>query len=358
MAPRCRPPGPCFRAAPHGGRGCQRGPGRSRGAHPPCSGPSAPPQGGAGTQAGCGLLAGHFRAPRPSLPLRVGGEVPGDAAGGEQAVRVVVACGGQRQQHVGRALGPRGDLRPRAQPGPCHRCHRAVLCQRAGGDRGQPAGPHFALTAGAAGPPPRPPETPSSSSLAVSGSGRRSRGAGPSAGWTSDWTSRPWRVVSPHWPWTAQDSASKPSLWPFPLTPPVLVPGQGHGGGRSGAGWGASRPGRPPGAHRSPGYDVSSGTAGRIAPSPCGSTSRVETGQPQRPPSAHTPRGCRITLLEEGTTYTVPSTAPGSGFPRNASRPRGLSRVFPDQRPPSTPLLTVLTTRLQNRHSRRASHDP
>lgn len=192
--------------------------------------PSAPPQGGAGTQAGCGLLAGRFRAPRPSLPLRVGGEVPGDAAGGEQAVRVVGACGGQRQQHVGRALGPRGDLRPRAQPGPCHRCHRAVLCQRAGGDRGQPAGPHFALTAGAAGPPPRPPETPLSSSLAVSGSGRRSRGAGPSAGWTSDWTSRPWRVVCLRWPWTAQDSASKPSLWPFPLTPPVLVPGQGHGG--------------------------------------------------------------------------------------------------------------------------------
>lgn len=158
MAPRCRPPGPCFRAAPHGGRGCQRGPGRSRGARPPCSGPSAPPQGGAGTQAGCGLLAGRFRAPRPSLPLRVGGEVPGDAAGGEQAVRVVGACGGQRQQHVGRALGPRGDLRPRAQPGLCHRCHRwAVSRQRAGGDRGQPAGPHFALTAGAAGPPPQAP---------------------------------------------------------------------------------------------------------------------------------------------------------------------------------------------------------
>lgn len=39
MAPRCRPPGPCFRAAPHGGRGCQRGPGRSRGAHPPCPRP-------------------------------------------------------------------------------------------------------------------------------------------------------------------------------------------------------------------------------------------------------------------------------------------------------------------------------
>lgn len=39
MAPRCRPPGPCFRAAPHGGRGCQRGPGRSRGARPPCPRP-------------------------------------------------------------------------------------------------------------------------------------------------------------------------------------------------------------------------------------------------------------------------------------------------------------------------------
>lgn len=79
-------------------------------------------------------------------------------------------------------------------------------------------------------PHPRPPETPSSSSLAVSGSGRRSRGAGPSAGWTSDWTSRPWRVVCLRWPWTAQDSVRTPSLWPFPLTPPVLVPGQGHGG--------------------------------------------------------------------------------------------------------------------------------
>lgn len=289
MAPRCRPPGPCFRAAPHGGRGCQRGPGRSRGARPPCSGPSAPPQGGAGTQDGCGLLAGRFRAPRPSLPLRVGGEVPGDAAGGEQAVRVVVACGGQRQQHVGRALGPRGDLRPRAQPGLCHRW--AVSCQRAGGDRGQPAGTHFALTAGAAGPPPRPPETPSSSSLAVSGSGRRSPGAGPSAGWTSDWTSRPWRVVCPRWPWTAQDSASKPSLWPFPLTPPVLVPGQGHGGAGLGPDGGRDAQVGPRGLIARLAMTSVQVRPGESLRRPVAPRPAWRRGQPQRPPSAHTPWG-------------------------------------------------------------------
>lgn len=228
MAPRCRPPGPCFRAAPHGGRGCQQGPGRSRGHTLHALGPRS----GRCRDAGRVWASGGALPCTPAFtPAARGRRGPGGrgrrgagcARGGRVWWAAAAACGPCTRA----ARGPSSQGPARAVPSvpsvgrvvPAGRwgqrpARRASLCAHCGRRR----------------PPPRPPETPSSSSLAVSGSGRRSRGAGPSAGWTSDWTSRPWRVVCLRWPWTAQDSASKPSLWPFPLTPPVLVPGQGHGG--------------------------------------------------------------------------------------------------------------------------------
>lgn len=347
---------PLLQGSPAWGEGLPAGPWAEPRSHPPC--PRPPLREVPGRRPGVGFWRGASVHPglhsHCAWEARSRGTRPAGSRLCAWWARVVGSGSSMWAVHSGRA----GTFVPGPSPG---RAIGAIgLCRASGqvGTEASPPGLTLRSLRAPQAPHPRPPETPSSSSLAVSGSGRRSRGAGPSAGWTSDWTSRPWRVVCLRWPWTAQDSASKPSLWPFPLTPPVLVPGQGHGGAGLGPDGGRDTQVGSRGLIRSPGYDVSSGTAGRIAPSPCGSTSCVETGQPQRPPSAHTPRGCRITLLEEGTTYTAPSTAPGSGFPRNALRPRGLSRVFPDQRPPSTPLLTVLTTRLQNRHSRRASHDP
>lgn len=98
MAPRCRPPGPCFRAAPHGGRGCQRGPGRSRGAHPPC--PRPPLREAPGRRPGVGFWRGasvhpglHSAARGRRGPGGRGRRGAGCARGGRVWWAAAAACG-------------------------------------------------------------------------------------------------------------------------------------------------------------------------------------------------------------------------------------------------------------------------
>lgn len=152
VAPRCRPPGPCFRAAPHGGRGCQRGPGRSRGRTLHALGPPS----GRRRDAGRVWASGGALPCTPAFtPAARGRRGPGGrgrrgagcARGGRVWWAAAAACGpctraarGPSSQGPARAVPSVGRVAPAGRWGQ-RPARRASLCAHCGRRRPPTPGP-------------------------------------------------------------------------------------------------------------------------------------------------------------------------------------------------------------------------